>query len=389
MAPHGKEASSSGYFGQMTDAMLDVEREQVLAYRVAAHQLDRSVKDPLELAVLDLGVQDTPQGSARLAVAARTTEPLADDEATAVVWSTRGAPHLHRTADLAALAGALWPAGDADATARITNSRIKEGARLGTAAFTAAAEAMRDVVQAPMTKGEVSTGVSAGVPESLTYECSVCAARHISGGLFQQVGIAAAVRLWSRGAATMLSPLDHRYPVPTAAVGAAAYVRTYLRLLGPAGPSEAAAFLGTSVAEGRRAWPDGLTEVRAAGRRSWLPEDQVAALRSAPAPRLVRLLPPSDPFLQARDRDLLVPGKARQKALWPILAKPGAVLVNGEIVGTWRARVAAKKRLDVTVTPFEPLPDQVRTALDDEADHVATARQAADVRLVIDPDSVL
>lgn len=40
-----------------------MDRAQVLAYRVAAHQLDRSVADAADLAVLDLGVQDTPNGA--------------------------------------------------------------------------------------------------------------------------------------------------------------------------------------------------------------------------------------------------------------------------------------------------------------------------------------
>jgi hypothetical protein len=44
----------------MADAMLEVDRRQVLAYRVAAHQLDRAGDDPAHLAVFDLGVPDTP-----------------------------------------------------------------------------------------------------------------------------------------------------------------------------------------------------------------------------------------------------------------------------------------------------------------------------------------
>lgn len=46
----------------------DVDRAQVLAYRVAAHELDRVIGRLGELAMLDLGVQDTPYGSTRLAL---------------------------------------------------------------------------------------------------------------------------------------------------------------------------------------------------------------------------------------------------------------------------------------------------------------------------------
>jgi DNA glycosylase AlkZ-like len=366
----------------MTSVVLDVDREQVIAYRVAAHEFDRSVTDPLSLAVLDVGIQDTPAGSARLALAARTG--AAPGAGTALVWSVRGAPHLHRRADLVGLASALWPLSDADATARLPYQPIKEGARLGLAAFTAAAQAMHDVVRAPMAKGEVSTAVSARVPASLTYWCEPCGAQHLSGGLFQQVGLPAGVQLRPTGPGTTLAPLDGWPGVPTESVGAPALVATYLRLLGPATKAEVAKFLGTSPTHAQRAWPDGLVEVRVDGRTGWLPADRVAALRSAPPPRLVRLLPGTDPFLQARDRELLVPDKARRAAIWPAVGKPGALLVDGEIAGTWRARMAGKSTLDTTVTPFEPLDARVRAELDTEAEHVAAARGAPNVRVGVD-----
>jgi hypothetical protein len=366
----------------MTSAVLDVDREQVIAYRVAAQELDRSVADPLALAVLDLGVQDTPAGSARLALAARTATAPGDD--TVVVWSVRGAPHLHRRADLVSLASALWPLSDADATARLPYTPIKEGARLGLAAFTAAAQAMHDVVRAPMVKGEVSTAVSARVPVSLTYWCEPCGAQHISGGLFQQVGLPAGVQVLPTGPGTMLAPLDGWPGVPTGPAGAPSIVEAYLRLLGPAAKADVARFLGTAPTHAGRAWPDDLVQVRVDGRTGWLPADRVAALRSAPPPRLVRLLPGTDPFLQARDRDLLVPDQDRRAKLWPALGKPGALLGDGEIVGTWRARMAGKTTLDIRVTPFEPLGTRIRTELETEAERVAAARGARNVRLSVE-----
>jgi hypothetical protein len=156
-------------------------------------------------------------------------------------------------------------------------------------------------------------------------------------------------------------------------------VTAYLRLLGPATPSEVAKFLGTTQAE-IRAWPEGLTEVAVDGQRAWLP-DRVEALRSASAPPMVRLLPPSDPYLQARDRDLLVPDRGRQKAVWRALAKPGALLVDGEIAGVWRARLAGRATLEVTVTEFDPPAARRRDAVHDEAGRVAAARGTGGVRV--------
>src|SRR5262249_48725240 len=238
---------------------LGVARGRVIASRVGAHELARSVASPPALAVLGLGVQDTPYGSARLAVAARTKR-FADDGSLTLVWSVRGAPHLHRHADLPELASALWPGSDADATARLPYPQIKEGAHLGLAAFAAAADALHALVKTPMAKGDLTREVSARVPPSLTYWCDPCQARHISGGLLQQVGLPAGVRVVPVGQATRLAPAGGWPGVPAEASGTASLVRTYLRLLGPATPADVARFLGTTRTEVRRAWPEDLAE---------------------------------------------------------------------------------------------------------------------------------
>jgi hypothetical protein len=360
---------------------LDVDRATVLAYRIAANELHGGDSRPADLAVTALGVQDTPAGTARLALSARTTAPL-DDDRLALVWSTRGAPHLHRRADLADVAAALWPLNDADARSRIDNPRIREGAKLGLGAFEVTASAISDVVTEPMTKGAVSGAVSARIPAALTFWCRTCGAQHLSGALFQLAGLAGGVQLVRDARTTTLAPIPGWPGVPAAAAGTGEFVRTYLRLLGPATDGAAAGFLGMRRAELRRVWPAGLVEVAVAGGQAWLPEDAVDALRDPPPPPDLRLLPAGDPFLQARDRDLLVPDKARHSEVWQVLGNPGVVLAHGEITGTWRAKLSGRRVLDVAVTPFEPLRD--RAALQREAERIGAARGVDDVRVRID-----
>lgn len=361
----------------------EVGRERVLAYRAVAQELDRPARRPADLAVTELGVQDTPHGSARLALAARGVTAF-DDDRLELVWSMRGAPHLHRRAGLPALAAAIWPLSDADATRRIAG-QIREGAKLGLAAFEAAARAFAEVVTAPTTRGEASRAVSDRVPAELTYDCGPCGARHVSGSLFQQAGLAGGVRLEVSGRATTLAPLPGWPGPPARAAGTTALVLTCLRLLGPATPADIAGFLGTTATALRPVWPEGLAEVRVEGRRAWLPPERLDALRGARRLPGVRLLPPGDPFLQARDRDVLVPDRARQSQLWRIIGNPGALLVAGDVAGTWRAKQASRGVLEVTVTPWAALPARARRELDEEAASVAAARGATDVRVTVDP----
>jgi hypothetical protein len=366
---------------------LSVERRQVLAYRAAAQGLGREAGSPDELAVFDLGVQDTNVGSARLALAARLPADADDamtDPAFRLLWSFRGAPHLHRTRDLPTLASALWPISDADAVARLAAERgpFKAARVQGMEAFTAAAAAMRAVVTGPTPKGEVSAGVTARLPAAYSYACRSCQATHVYGGLFQQVGPFAGVRLLPDHAPATLAPLDDQPSVPPTSTGPGDLIRAYLRLHGPATLTDAASYLGSSAAAIRPAFPDDLTAVQVEGRKTWITEEQVAPLREAsPAPDVVRLLPPSDPFLQARDRDLLVADKARRKLVWRILGNPGVVLVDSEIAAVWRARAAGKGRVEVTVQPFESVTTAVRTRIAAEAERVAAVRGASDVRL--------
>ncbi len=346
-----------------------VDREQVLAYRVAAHQFDRASTD---LDVFDLGVQDSERSAAAALAARLAVDP--DLTAYTTTWSVRGAPHLHRPADLPALAARVWPLGDADAVARMSRPR---GVVEGRAVLAAVAEALREVVVEPMTKGEASGLVTPLVPKEVTAWCRGCDTTHVQDPVFRLAVLPAGLVFDVRRKAVTFVPMDDRPEVPSSAEGFGELLLAYLRLHGPAGPSEVAGYFGTTAAEIKKVWPGELVEVSVSGKRAWVPSDRVDALVNPPEPRAVRLLPPLDPYLQARDRDLLVPDKGHQKEVWRILGRRGAILVDGEITGTWRAK-ASGKRLEVALNPFG---GRVPPEVEEEARRLAAVRGLESARI--------
>ncbi|GAA0214986.1 crosslink repair DNA glycosylase YcaQ family protein [Saccharothrix mutabilis subsp. mutabilis] len=343
------------------------DRARVLAYRVAAHQFDRGTTDPAALRVFDLGVQDSER-SALPALAARLPE-VPDLSAFTLTWSVRGAPHWHRPKALPALAAALWPLSDADALARM--NRPKVAAPLDV--FRSVVEALKSVVDGPMTKGEASTRLTPLVPPGVTGWCRGCGATHVHDPVFRVAVLPAGLRFDPTAKTVTFVPIKGRR-IPQRTNGFEVLAHDYLALHGPAGPSEVAAYFGAPVKDVKAVWPEDLVEV---ARGRFLPADRVSAFENPPEPDVARLLPPLDPYLGARDRDLLVPDKAHQKEVWRILGRPGAIMVDGEILGTWRAKTSGK-RLDVTLSPFAPL-DLGR--FEEEARRLALARGLDSARL--------
>lgn len=368
--------------------VLRVDRRQVLAYRAQAQGLHRLTDALGDLAVLDLGVQDTPPGSAAHALAARTGAPPpkpAETPELSTTWSLRGAPHLHRTDELVALSRALWPWSDEDALARLDTSasQVRATGMPARQALRLVAEQIAEIVTEPMPKGDVSTALTPRIPAELTVDCRRCEATHIVETLWRTSVLHAGIT-FQPGARTVTFVRDPDWPgVPNDTEGVEHVMAAYLRLLGPATESEVAGFLATTVAETRARWPDGLVEVDVEGQRRWLPESAAGDLASPPDPPLVRLLPPSDPWLQARDRELIAPDPELRKALWPILGRPGALLVHGDIVGTWRARKQGR-RLELTVQATGKLPSATRDGLDDEAALAARVRGCTGVAVTVE-----
>ena len=121
-----------------------------------------------------------------------------------------------------------------------------------------------------------------------------------------------------------------------------ALARRYLHLCAPTSGEACAEWAGVASRAARSAFealaPE-LLPARTPIGDAWLLAQDEAALRApAGSDAAVRLLPSGDTYflLQGVDRELLVPDAGRRTLLWTSRVWPGAVLVAGEIVGTWR-----------------------------------------------------
>ncbi len=144
--------------------------------------------------------------------------------------------------------------------------------------------------------------------------------------------------------------------------------RRYFHVFGPGTPASFARWAGIRPAAASAAFQelvDTLTPVRTPVGDAWiLAEDEAAfRVRSRPvAP--ARLLPSGDAFylLWGTDREILVPEARRRPELWTSRVWPGALLVGGEIAGTWRRSSA-----DISLDVWRRLSSAERDAVEAEA----------------------
>jgi hypothetical protein len=369
--------------------------EQVRAHRILASGLDRSAPTAARLPVWEVGLQDR-DGSSRVALAARLPDPASLPEPPdpgeshwlAQVWSLRGAPHLHRRADLPALARALWPADQADAAARLSGdtARLASAGAQPVNASRAAVKAMRLAVAATMGKGEASAAVTRLLPRKYSGHCAVCRSTHVRELLFRLAALPAGIGLVPGTRPVVLAPLAGDGIEAGPAAGIDALVAACYRAHGVASTAEVAAHLGTSAGCLKPALPDDVVPVLVGGTRSTAREsmlDELTGVEVDAAAGLVRLLPGSDPLLQPRDRAVLTSDKDHQKVLWPVVGQPGAVLAAGGIAGVWRARRSGSG-LTITVTSWHRFSARERAALADEAQLVGRVRGATTTGLDIE-----
>jgi Winged helix DNA-binding domain len=144
--------------------------------------------------------------------------------------------------------------------------------------------------------------------------------------------------------------------------------RRYLHSFGPATAERFARWAGVSrrlVAETFASLEKSLLPVRSPlGDEFLLAVDEPALRAGEQAAAPARLLPSGDAYflLHGAERELLLPRDDQRQRLWTSRVWPGAVLVDGEIRGTWR-----RAQHVVRIESWARLPRAAREAVESEA----------------------
>lgn len=386
----------------------EVSKGDVIAFRLGAHHLtERLGEDRLLDAAGPCGIQNSPPGSALLALHARvrnlTQEQVADavteEKSLLQTWSMRGAPFYFPAADAPIFTtGVLPPTEEAmrhfipgvePAMDKLGMSLIETveltGAEIG-AVLSGRRLALNEL------GAEIATRIARRLPKRQRdiwdEEGPYAPDQPLGEGVVHfciriltlQRVICLAPRAGNRAMFVLVDEwLGHPIPDIDPEVARAELLRRYLRCYGPSRRADFAAWAGIRASDADPWWSlveDELTGVDFDG-ASWILTQDLEALRSAPTPKGVRLLPPRDPYTQVRDRETII-DKKYHREVWKTVGEPGAVLADGAITGIWRPRKRGRQ-LTITVKTFGSLPDRDKKSLQDEAEQVAPLRGASSV----------
>jgi hypothetical protein len=330
-----------------------MEREQVLAYRVAAHHLHERLPAGSEReAAAVIGLQDFPPGLAASALAARVAD--ADIGALVVVYTFRGAAVAVPPDAVGVFTTGLAPPDETAARALVgTAVDTLDPAGIGALdALDRVSEAVADALaDGPLERDDFHQALRERLPDELLWWCRGCQSHHVHPSLWRATGIRGVLAVAERrGRVTVFGAPPKPRGVKKAP---AELARRFLHAYGPATHADLAAWAGIAPSHARAlldAIAGEVEEVDFGDRGALILAADAAALASPPNASGVRLLPPFDPYLDQRDRATLWPDPAVRKRARTGIGAPGVVLVDGDVAGLWRPQKRGK-RLVVTVEP--------------------------------------
>lgn len=317
---------------------LDLTRAGILGHRRRAGLLDRreAWTDDALRRVAWAGLTDSMPRAALLSLHARLEDVVADawaDDALVQVWGPRYSVYVVHESDVAVFTRGRLPAGGAararadDIASRLT--RVLDGER-----------------------GDVrGAGAALGIHHNaIRYAAPTGTVRIRWDGAGQP-------DVWSVEApASDDGQMRHEL------------ARRHLHIAGPSTPASYSQWAGLRSALAATVFDDltdELVPVTTPVGDGWILAADESSFRAQPdTPAPVRLLPSGDAYwlCWGADRDLLVEDADHRDMLWTPRVWPGAVMADGEIVGTWRRSQHA-----ITIKPWHELPVATRDSLEAEA----------------------
>jgi hypothetical protein len=321
---------------------LHLERAQILAFRRRVGVLEERVA-PGEASLRQAawaGLQDSMPRAALLSIHARVqrTEPSTwEDPSLVQLWGPRFSAYVVAKRDLAVF----------------SLGRLPEDARERRRAEEIAARLDTFLGGARMPYGQAGRGLGEP-PNRLRYAAP-------TGRVLIRWDGARQPTIWTVPPPDT-DPRDARLEL----------ARRYLHIFGPTTSTAFAAWAGIRPALARAAFEGlggSMVPVRTPVGEAWILAADEPAFREPPATAssgiAARLLPSGDAYflLQGSDRELLVPEAGHRRDLWTTRVWPGAILVAGEVIGTWR-----RANELVTLQPWHRLSSAERDAVVAEAE---------------------
>ncbi|MEE6716664.1 winged helix DNA-binding domain-containing protein [Schleiferilactobacillus harbinensis] len=374
-----------------------ISDEQYRQFRVRTHHLDQRLPaQQLLTAAGTIGFQNSPPGAWEQAVfnriaditAAELRAMLEEQKYLLQVWSFRGAPAVFPTQDAAVFLNALV-AEKNEGPWIYTAGLVPSLPQLGidyTTLLTVVGQATKAVLadKTITGKGQLDATIAEAVAADLPAAKQAAWQQPSPYGAKQTLG-EAAVSFMLRPASfqglvvfgkragqspTFTSPQHWGVDWPQQSAAAQELVRRYVHAYGPTNRQEFTKWLGCSTAQGQRLWALIAGEATAVDAGSVLTADVSEFQKNAGPTGTMRLLGPHDPYLDANGRDLLLPDKKLQRKVWRTVGNPGAVLLDGQIVGVWRQRKQGKQ-LSMTVDSFRPLTGELKQKITEQAEMYA------------------